>query len=320
MNIAILSDCRLPTTYYGGHGLGRVAWDMAEGLHKRGHAVTLYGHPKSCGIDGVALVAHADENARATQLAQQPPQVDVYLDLSHHKRFGLLRPDLPVLSYIVDSECLDAPDNAAVATESDRRKHYPGARILRTGIDVDAIPLNDKPRDENFLAVVARIVPHKGIDEALLVHQGQRIPVRFIGAKEPGYDPRLPFHTDEVGNPVILYTLIGNAFGLLQCARLDIGGGRVQLEAAACGTPTLVFDNGCADHVKHGVSGWVVRDVNEMIDAVRDLKLIRPATARAWVADTHDLKHMIDDAETLLTAVADGQRWKTYEVNSGPCA
>jgi hypothetical protein len=46
----------------------------------------------------------------------------------------------------------------------------------------------------------------------------------------------------------------------------------VMIEAMACGTPVIAFDNGSVPEViDHGVSGFIVRDEAGAIDAVRRL-------------------------------------------------
>ena len=46
--------------------------------------------------------------------------------------------------------------------------------------------------------------------------------------------------------------------------------GLVMIEAMACGTPVVAFNNGAAPEiVDHGVTGFVVDDVESAVDAVR---------------------------------------------------
>jgi hypothetical protein len=42
MRVAVVSDAVFSTPHESGHGLGRVVSQLAEGLHRRGHDVTLF--------------------------------------------------------------------------------------------------------------------------------------------------------------------------------------------------------------------------------------------------------------------------------------
>lgn len=299
MRIGVLSDCRVPTRPVGGHGLGRLAVDLANGLQARGHEVTLYAGPGSQ-WDG-ALVVHAHETERANHLAKN--DADVWLDLSHYHDVSRVHPEWKVVNYLTDIEFRGVPPCAAIATLTDAKK-YPQTRVLPLGIDVDAIPL--VLEKDRYLAFAAKIHPAKGYQVAVEVHCRQPIPVRFVGERMtndllPDWQPELTGQA--------FYQFLGKAVGLLAPTLIGIGG-RVPLEAAACGTPTLVLDtNSVADHVAHGLTGYVCQNAEEMADAVQDLPYLKPQTMREWAYTYHSLTLMAHVAETLLQAVVDGERW-----------
>lgn len=299
MRIGVLSDCRVPTRPVGGHGLGRLAVDLANGLQTRGHAVTLYGGPGSQWAG--ALVIHANETERANQLA--PNDADVWLDLSHYHDVSRVHPEWKVVNYLTDIEFRGLPPCAAIATPTDAQK-YPQTRVLPLGVDVDALPLvTDK---EPYLAFAAKIHPAKGYQVAIEVHCRQPIPVRFVGERMT-QDPLPDWRPGLIGHE--FYQFLGKATGLLAPTLIGIGG-RVPLEAAACGTPTLVLDNNSvADHVEHGLTGFVCQNAEEMADAVQDLPSLKPERMREWAHTYHSLALMARVAEMLLYAVADGERW-----------
>lgn len=301
MRISVLSDTRMPTLPVGGHGLGRVALDLANGLRAQGHEVTLYAGLESC-WDG-NLITHHNETARATSLTRD--SADAWLDLTHFHDLSNYHPDWAVVNYLTDLEFTQLPLNAVIGTPMDIRNHYPTARLLPLGIDVDAIPLNPCPK-ENYLAFAAKIHQAKGFQVALEVHRRQPIPVRFVGeqmAKDvlPDWQPEL------TGNE--FYNFLGRAVGLLSPTLHGIGG-RVPLEAAACGTGTLVLEgNSVADHVCHRVSGYHCADTDGILEAINNLHSLQPAVMREWVAENHSLAVMCEAAEGHLEAVANGERW-----------
>lgn len=332
MHISILSDTRVPTRPLGGHGLGRVAWDVAAALARGGHVVTLYAGFGSTAPPGVTLHCHPNEVTRAQGLAQRSSPacssprakgrakgepgdgVDAWLDFSHLHTLSQIAPEAPIVNYISDSECPYAPPNAVVCTQADQRR-YPSAVRVSLGIDMTRIPLYLGGRDADpYLAFVAKIIAHKGVDRALLIHQRASVPVRFAGERLMPL-PLPDYRGDLEGGAV--YDFMGRARGVLQLARIGAGGGRIQLEAAACGTPTLCLDaygdpdlgDGVQEHVEHGLSGFVCADLGDLIDAVRDLPALRPRPMREWVEATHGLDLMALELARLLARAADGERW-----------
>lgn len=304
MKIAVLSDCRMPTKATGGHGLGRLAWDLAEGLAQRGHRVHLGAGPGSEQPMGCSLSLDADESTRANNLADGATfAADVFIDLSHQHDLSKLNPALPVVNWVVDTECTWQPPRAVVGNAW-QAQQFPNAKIVPLGIDVDAIPFT--PHYGEYLAFAAKLHALKGVDVALEIHRAQSFPVRFVGERFD--DIRLPDWQEELTGEAF-YNFLGRARGLLSPSRVDAGG-RVNLDAAACGTPVLCFDGtGTAAHVEHGVSGFLCRDLDEMVEAVGDLGRLQPRAMREWVRETHDLRVMLDGIERLAQAAAAGEGW-----------
>lgn len=301
MKIGVLSDTRVPTEGSGGHGLGRVAWDIADGFARRGHEVVLYGGPGSTAPDRVVLREHDDEEMRAGLLTKT---LDVFIDLSHFHVLSRARPGWPVLNYLMDTECDWFPPRSVVVNTWQKR-HFRDAKIVPLGVAVDKIPFGEKPTDE--LLFCAKFHPHKGADIALKIARDTERKVVFAGQLFGQMQP--PHYAGVIESNEVLHEIIGHAAGLLAPSRRDAGG-RVILEAAACGTPTLTLDwSGAQCHVAHCVSGFVCRDVAEMVDAVDDLPFIDREKCRAWSADTHDLRVMLDGLERLATAALDGEVW-----------
>lgn len=315
MKIGVLSDCRVPTKPSGGHGLGRLAWDLALGLSTRGHAVTLYGGPGTeipAGNPFLVVNHHPDETHRAADFALHPDEVA--LDLSHYHGVSQKRPELKVVNWIVDLECPYQPPRAVVGNAWQQRE-FPQARIVPLGIDVDAIPFVAAPnpllgrfvKDAQYFAFCHKIHRNKGYDLALEVGKQAQIPVHFAGERFDGGE--LPNYHGEIADDAALYEFLGLARALLSPCRHDAGG-RVNLEAAACGTPVLALDGtGTACHVEHCVSGFLCRDVAELVDAAADVPYLNRKQAREWVRETHDLRVMLDGIEALLVAAAQGENW-----------
>jgi glycosyltransferase involved in cell wall biosynthesis len=307
MRIGVLSHTRVPTRPVGSDGLGRLAWEFADGLAKLGHRVNLGAGPGSEAPDGVALNIDEDEDVRAETVAGGwATSCDIFLDLTHHHTASRLNPDMPIVNYVGDLELTTLPARAVVAHAWHQRR-LGGGRIVPIGVDVDAIPFHPQADLPWYLAYCAKIHPLKGFDLALAAHERQAIPVQFAGER---FDATpLPNYRGVIEDNGALWAFLGGARALLSPSRHDAGG-RVNLESAACGTPVLCLDGtGTAEHVAHCVSGYHCADVDELVEAVADVGYLDRAAARAWVRETHDIGRMMGGVERLLVAAADGETW-----------
>jgi glycosyltransferase involved in cell wall biosynthesis len=304
MRIAVLSDCRKPTLPVGGHGLGRVACDLATGLHARGHTVTLYAGPDSIAPEGVMLRTHDDEVVRVGTL--DTDTADVWLDLSHLHALSVHRPAVKQVHYIMDDECTIEPVCCVVGSAF-RQRQFPVSEIVPLGIDTAAIPF-DKTGGRDLL-YVAKMERRKGWDIAIEVANKAGKPLAMYGELFLYGAPTPEQWRGTIDDNAALYRILGSAQAFLAPYR-DDAGGRVLLEAQAAGTPVLTFgDVGCISHVEHCVSGYVCHNDAEMVDALADVRYLKRERVREWAVAHHDLKVMIDGIERLLTRAADGERW-----------
>lgn len=188
------------------------------------------------------------------------------------------------------------PPRAIVATDY-MRQHYPAARLIRTGIRVDAIPFNAAGGE--YLAHLALRVAHKGYDVARDV---ARRAGRDLVAHGEGHERGPVIGADK-------WAFLGGAWALVHPTH-GCASDRAPLEAAATGTPTLTLDtDGSQEHVEHAVSGFICEDVDELVDAVDDVRYLDRARVREWVADAHPFDRMVDAYEAALQAALDGETW-----------
>lgn len=312
MKITVISAIDQPTLPDGPNGLGRLAWTLATQLHKRGHEVALMAGPGSEFDDGLLNIT-TSETWRAENWETHGVYNEAIIDLSHLHDLSRLRPALPVINWVADLECPYTPPNCVVGNEFQAR-NYPKAEIVRPGVAVDEIPFYSHnnlaltPTDQTpYVAFCAKIHHFKGWDLALEAAERAGVEIRFAGFNYAGVE--LPNYVGEIHDNAKLYDFIGNAIALLAPSRRD-SGGLIPLQAAATGTPTITTDaTGTQYHVKHAVSGFVCRDVEEMAAAIRDVHLLDRAKVRAWVKDSHDMPVMIDAIEELCRRVAAGERW-----------
>jgi glycosyltransferase involved in cell wall biosynthesis len=281
VNITVISEDRLPTLPDGHNGLGKSLHDLATGLARRGHDVTLVAAEGSTFEDGTLLTPDWEHPI---------PMGDVMLDGSHAHHHSRFAPKAAILNRIGDLECTYQPPNTVVATQ-DMRRHYAQARVIPTGVDVDTIPFY--PAAGDYLVFMGTPISRKGwpgvVDMAKKAGKELRTGENLTGREK--------------------WDLLGGALALLHPSTEDAAP-RLPLEAAAAGVPTLCLNRtGTPEHVAHCLTGFVCETADELIDAVRDAHLLDRVLMRSWVIKTHGLTAMLDAYEAALIAVAGGERW-----------
>jgi hypothetical protein len=171
------------------------------------------------------------------------------------------------------------------------KTRFPAARVIPAGLRADTLPFAATP--DNYLVFASRKHPLKG----------------WPKAQELASRAGMPLLTVEGQDGALLWTLIGSARGLLHLSTLDAGP-RLPLEAAALGVPTICYaNNGTADHVQHGVTGFVCHNDDEVLAAIPKLATLDRAAIRQWVIEQHPFEAMIDGYEAALKAAAAGETW-----------
>jgi glycosyltransferase involved in cell wall biosynthesis len=210
------------------------------------------------------------------------------------------RLDLPGLSGLIDMFS-QAP---FVSISNNQRGPLPQARWLAT--IYHGLPTNRfrfRPEGGTYLAFLGRLAPEKGPEVAIRIANAADIPLR-IAAKVPRGETR---YFEERLQPQIdgkRIELIGEVNdrqkeGFLAGAAALIFPidwpepfGLVMIEAMACGTPVIAFRRGSVPEViEHGLSGFIVDNEAEAVDAVRrlgelDRRQVRQAFERRFTADT----------------------------------
>jgi glycosyltransferase involved in cell wall biosynthesis len=215
----------------------------------------------------------------------------------------LPKTDLPVLvtlhlplSFYSEQTLRALPRNVHLhcVSESQSRTCPSGVRLISTianGINVDALAA--KHHKGNFAVALGRICPEKGFHIAVEAAKAAGIPL-FLGGEVFGYAahgdywrrdllPELDRKRRWIG-PVDFARkrrLLTAARCLLVPSVVAETGSLVALEALACGTPVIAFPNGVlTDIVEHGKTGFIVRNAEEMSEAILRAHQINPAECR----------------------------------------
>lgn len=185
--------------------------------------------------------------------------------------------------------------------------------VIYNGIPVERFPFDNSK--EEYLLFLGRITHLKGISEAIEVSQKTRIPL-VIAANIDTSDR--DFFNEKVAPQIDgkLVRYVGEAdfaakIGYLKKARCllfpvlwEEPFGLVMIEALACGTPVIAFGNGSVPEIiQKGVNGFIVSDVEEMVQAVGKVKDISPERCRETVKKLFSSEHMVDEYENLFKKI-----------------
>ncbi|HET7409734.1 MAG TPA: glycosyltransferase family 4 protein [Paracoccaceae bacterium] len=338
----------VPPRFYG--GTERIVSYLTEELVRRGHEVTLFASGDSRTSAGlVAPVPRAlrmDPGVRdwipyhvmlleeVRLRADEFDAIHFHTDLLHmplarelrgralttlHGRLNL--PDLTPFYHAF-------PDAALVSISDDQRRPMPPVDWLGTvhhGLPLDLLPFSPDARG-GYLAFLGRISPEKRPDRAIEIATRAGWPLR-IAAKVDRADHE--YWTDEI-RPMIERApnvefigeigdadkarFLGDAAAVLFPIDWPEPFGLVMIEAMACGTPVIAFDCGSVPEViEPGVTGYVVRSIDEAVRAIGELGRLERAGVRRAFEERFSVARMARDYERIYDLLP-GTRTKLMPV------
>ena len=151
----------------------------------------------------------------------------------------------------------------------------------------------DATAQREHLMFLGRIEDIKGTREAIEVALASGQKLIIAGNIQPGHDAYFDTYIEpHLQNPLIQYVgpvndeqkryWLQRATALLFPIKWEEPFGIVMAEAMACGTPVLAFRRGSVPEVViDGINGFVCKNTQEMIDAVKRLPLLNTEAIRA---------------------------------------
>ena len=316
MRIALVAPLfeSVPPQAYG--GTERVVSYLAEALVEMGHDVTLYASGDSVTTARLVpvcerslrldprrpdwMVWHTMMLDRVFAAASSYDVIHLHVDTLHfplarrcprpclttlHGRLDL--PDLPPLYR-------HFPEQPLVSISQSQRVPLPDANWRATvphGLPRQLYRFHEQAQD--YFAFVGRASPEKRADRAIDIAIGCGTPLR-IAAKVDEAD-RAYFEQvirPRLDHPLVKFVgeiaerekneLIGGAKALLFPIDWPEPFGLVMIEAFACGTPVISFPGGSVPEVlEHGVTGFMVHDIQEAVAAARRIHEIDRRRCRA---------------------------------------
>lgn len=215
-----------------------------------------------------------------------------------------------------------------VCISEDQKAHFEAlwnrsARCCKNGVDVDFYRNAGVPRTDRFL-FLARFSSIKGADIALDACRKAGVGLDLIGdtqiTNEPGYIRQCMALADGKRLRIVGNQPRGGCvwwFSQAHCMlhpnlRFREPLGLAPLEAQACGTPCVAFDNGAMrETIKDGETGWVVKTQDEFDERVKTVASLgipdqMRRRCREWVCDSFSLSRMILRYASLAQEALEG--------------
>jgi glycosyltransferase involved in cell wall biosynthesis len=328
----------VPPLLYG--GTERVVSNLTEELVRQGHEVTLFASGDS--QTAAELVACTDIALRLNprvkdhlpyhlmmidQVRERADEFDVlhfHIDLL---QFPLIRGfadravttlhgrlDLPDLLPFYKA----FPDISVVSISDHQRLPMPPVNWVgrvHHGVPTRLLPFTAAPKD-GYLAFLGRISPEKRPDRAIeiAVRTGMKLKIAAkIDAVDRAYwestiAPLVERHSnvEYIGeiNELQKGAFLSGASALLFPIDWPEPFGLVMIEAMACGTPVIAFNAASVPEViEHGRSGFIVRDVDEAVEAVSRLPELDRAVVRACFDRRFSVERMARDYLRIYRAL-----------------
>jgi glycosyltransferase involved in cell wall biosynthesis len=306
----------VPPRFYG--GTERVVSYLTEDLVRLGHDVTLFASGDS------------ETRARLVPICRQALRLDP--DCQNSVPYEILAleavireaDDFDVIHF--HEECLHLPWTrrvrcATLTTMHGRLDLCDLVPLYREYADVPLVSISDAqrrplswanwratvyhglpddlyrfhPEPGGYLAVLGRICPEKGVDQAIAIAQRASIPLKIaakVDAADEEYfeseirhlldDPLVEF-IGEIGDGD-KEAFLGGAAALLMPINWPEPFGLVVIEAIACGTPVIAFPFGSMPElIEPGVNGVLVDSTEQAVSAVEALAALdRRACRRSF--------------------------------------
>jgi glycosyltransferase involved in cell wall biosynthesis len=193
--------------------------------------------------------------------------------------------------------------------------------VIHHGIDPGRF--QPGPGDGGYLMFVGRMSFEKGVREAVLIARGAGLPI--IVASKMREDVELEYFEEQVRpvaddsvtflgelSPGERDEYLGRAIALVNPIAWEEPFGLVMIEALALGTPAIVTRRGAAPEVIiHGVTGFVIDDVDQGVEAVRRIGEIDRAACRQSVEGYFSARRMVEQHEALYRDVLSRAMAKT---------
>ena len=197
-----------------------------------------------------------------------------------------------------------------VSISNAQRKPAPNlnyASTIYNGLDSNLFPFSQ--RAGNYCLFIGRLVPEKGVHEAILAARKAKEKLIIVGAPNKGeyWEKKIkPFLGKNIKYAGCIphkktYKYYQEAKALLCPIQWEEPFGLTFTEAMSCGTPVIAFDRGSVKEiVQDGKTGFIVKNVGEMARAIKKIGEIKREDCRKRVEEKFTNKKMVDNYEKVF--------------------
>ena len=193
--------------------------------------------------------------------------------------------------------------------------------VVYNGINLSQFKFN--PKGGDHFIWVGRVDPCKGIENVIKVAEKTGIKLLLAGQIqemrkdyfEKTIKPHLSKKIKYIGELTTeeLSNFYGSAKACLYPIEWEEPFGLIMAESMACGTPVIVFDRGSArEVVEDGKTGFVVKNIDEMIEAMKKIDKIDRFACRQRVEKYFTYQRMVDDYEKIYYQISSFRRKRRW--------
>ena len=335
---------RVPPLAYG--GTERIVHGLVTELDRRGHEVTTFASG-----DSVVPGRHIETVPRALRpigyTGDSLPWMQLTMQkvLAHIDEFDLIHSHLEWLSLLLTrvspipvvstfhgrldlawaDDLFEDPPRGLIAISKNQASTHPD--VPWAGVVYNGLRLADAPFGRNrtdALCFVGRVVPEKGIVEAIEVAKAAGRPLKIAakvaaGGVEREYYDEVFYPALKAAGKTIEYLgeisqaerdqLFAESDAVLMPGSWPEPFGLVAIEALACGTPVIARRSGALPEiVRDGIDGFLGDDVTGMAFKVGRVADLDRAAIRESVIDRFSVERMTDGYEAIYREMLDERR------------
>ncbi len=327
----------IPPKKYG--GTERVVYFLTEELIRRGHSVTLFASGDSQTSAKLQSVYPLSlREARIPDLYGANPFTLMHIGNAYEKQgnFDIIHDHLGFLSLPTANlsrrpvvmtyhgpftgqvrrmfAAMRHPHIVSISkSQAELARDLNQVGVVYNGLSMESYPFSEE--HDGYLLAVGRFSMEKGIHHAIEVAQYLSIPL-IIAAKLDPID--MPYFNQYIApklsdrqvrwigevDEATRNRLMSRALCFLHPVTWREPFGLVMIEAMACGAPVVAFRRGSIPEiVHHGKTGFVVDNVDEMIDAVMGVRAISRRECRRHALRNFNVGRMVDSYEAIYYRV-----------------
>jgi len=233
--------------------------------------------------------------------------------------FGLAIEKIPVLYTLHDPiypwraeifRMFQTKNQYFISLSDAQRKPAPDlnwAGTVYNGLDLKKFPFSEKSKSHCLF--LGRLLSTKGVKEGIEACKKAKEKLIIAGTPNKGeywekeIKPHLNNLIQYVGNIPYeeTYKYYGQAKVTLCPTQWEEPFGLTFIESMACGTPVIAFNRGSTREViQNGKTGFIVKNVEEMIKAIKKISEIKREDCRLWVEKKFTNERMVEEYEKIF--------------------